>query len=111
MSTVHVHPPLAQDILAGAVPARDRPYAPPASTFTTQERDRGTRPRRGPARKRCIAVRARQRVRKRRHGKNIHSSVYPLCARLHSWNAPPYARWSCASASCHIQSTPNAPSG
>jgi hypothetical protein len=61
---VHVHSHLAQDILAGAVPARDRPYAPPASTFITQERGRGTRPRRGPARKRCIAVRTRQHVRR-----------------------------------------------
>jgi hypothetical protein len=37
--------------------------------------------------------------------------VYPLCACLHSWNAPPSARWSCASTNYAIQSAPDAPSG
>jgi hypothetical protein len=37
--------------------------------------------------------------------------VYSVCARPQSWNAPPSARWSCASASCEIQSAPDTLSG
>jgi hypothetical protein len=58
---VHVHPKTSSPVLSPLGTGRTRRQR---AHSPRRVRDRGTRPRRGPARKRCIAARARQRVRR-----------------------------------------------